>query len=29
MIFATDSEMIDYSSFQLKQGGGNFKFTRK
>jgi D-alanyl-D-alanine carboxypeptidase len=29
MIFANDSEMVDYSTFQLKQGGGNFKFTRK
>ncbi|MFT4807620.1 MAG: D-alanyl-D-alanine carboxypeptidase, partial [Paraglaciecola sp.] len=29
MIFATDSDMVDYSTFQLKQGGGNFKFTRE
>jgi len=29
MIFATDGDTVDYSTFQMKQGGGNFKFTRE
>lgn len=29
MIFATDGDKVDYSTFELKQGGGNFKFTRE
>jgi D-alanyl-D-alanine carboxypeptidase len=29
MIFGTNSDMVDYSTFQLKQGGKNFKFTRE
>lgn len=28
MIFATDGGIVNYSTFQLKQGGGNFKFSR-
>lgn len=29
IIFETDGKVVDYSTFQLKQGGGNFKFTRE
>jgi D-alanyl-D-alanine carboxypeptidase len=29
MIFATDVTKLDYSTFQMKQGGGNFKFTKE
>jgi D-alanyl-D-alanine carboxypeptidase len=29
MIFADNGEKVDYSSFQLKQGGGIFTFTKK
>lgn len=29
LIFSTDGNMVDYSTFQLKQGGGNFKFTKE
>ena len=29
MLFGADGKNLDYSTFQLKQGGGNFKFTRE
>jgi D-alanyl-D-alanine carboxypeptidase len=29
MLFGADGEKVDYSTFQLKQGRGNFKFTRE
>lgn len=29
MIFSTDGNEVDYSTFQMKQGGNNFKFTRE
>ena len=29
MIFATDGDTVDYSTFQMKQGGGNFKFSKE
>lgn len=29
MIFATEGDTVDYSTFQMKQGGGNFKFSKE
>jgi len=29
MLFGVDGETVNYSTFQLKQGGGNLKFTRE
>jgi D-alanyl-D-alanine carboxypeptidase len=29
MIFETDGKVVNYSTFQMKQGGNNFKFTRE
>jgi D-alanyl-D-alanine carboxypeptidase len=29
MLFAADGDRVDYSTFQLKQGGGDFKFSRE
>jgi hypothetical protein len=29
MIFGTDNNLVDYSTFQLKQGGKKFKFIRE
>ena len=29
MIFETDGKKVDYKTFQMKQGGGSFKFTRE
>ncbi len=29
MVFATEGDKIDYSTFTLKQGGGSFKFTKE
>ena len=28
MVFTTDGGIVNYSTFQLRQGGGNFKFSR-
>lgn len=29
MVFATEGDQVDYSTFTLKQGGGSFKFTKE
>ncbi|WP_289030903.1 serine hydrolase domain-containing protein [uncultured Paraglaciecola sp.] len=29
MLFGTDGDKVDYTKFRLKQGGGNYKFTKE